>query len=351
LLISGQMQGMMSQGDPGSARFTDPTGLINVFAGMPKAGKDSSPAFTGGLVIGSTPVSRIGGLHTFVWQGVRWDATMLLGRLLWLALGLLMACLAALPFDRFDPTREKLVQRKGGKQNAPKVDELEEDESQPSAGAAGLSPQHLAPARYMGGLSAWIALLISNLRLIVKGLPWWWYAVFAGLWVATLFSPLQISRSTWLPLIWLWPILLWSSLGCREKIYRTGQLLFSTPSPLTGQTLAAWSAGLLLALGAGSGAAVRMLLDGQSILLVSLLAGALFIPSMALALGSWTGSSKAFEVIYVVLWYLGPINHLTALDYIGTADLGGLTWLYLLLSLGLLAIGLAGRWKQIREVQ
>jgi hypothetical protein len=350
ILISGQMQGMMSRGDPGTARFADPMGLINVFAGMLKAGKDSNPAFTGGLVIGSTPVSRFGGLHTFVWQGVRWDVSMLLGRLLWLGVGLLLACLAALPFDRFDPSREKLVQRKGVKEGVPSVDIPQEPVDQPEA-VVTISAASLTPAKSLGGAGVWASLLISNLRLMIMGLPWWWYAVFAGLWVATLVSPLQVSRSLFLPLIWLWPILLWSSLGCREKMYRTGQLLFSTPSPLAGQSLAAWGAGLLLALAAGSGAAVRMLLGGQPILLVSLLAGAVFIPSLALAVGSWTGSSKAFEVIYVVLWYLGPINHLRALDFIGTADPVDLPWPYLVVALALLTLGLAGRWKQLREVE
>lgn len=360
LLLSGQMQGMMSRGDPGAGRFSDPTGLINLFAGMLKAGKDSNPAFTGGLVIGFSQTSRVG-LHTFDWQGARWDGAMLAGRLLWLAFGILLACLAALPFDRFDPARERRAQRKTSQQAAPDVDELEENagparpliparQPQPASGATTTSAAMLAPIKKMGGLGAWMGLLVSNLRLMIKGLPWWWYAVLAGLWLGALVGPLEASRSVFLPLIWLWPILLWSPLGCREKAYRTGQFLFSAPSPLAGQTLAAWSAGVLLALATGSAAAIRMTLGGQADFLSAWLVGALFIPSLALALGSWTGSSKAFEVFYVVLWYLGPMNHVPVLDFIGTADPVTGTGLYLAVSVAFLALGFAGRWRQLRAV-
>jgi hypothetical protein len=47
-------------------------------------------------------------------------------------------------------------------------------------------------------------------------------------------------------------------------------------------------------------------------------AGALFIPSFALALGIWSGGSRAFEAIYTAWWYLGPCHHLPGLDFMGT---------------------------------
>ncbi len=67
-------------------------------------------------------------------------------------------------------------------------------------------------------------------------------------------------------------------------------------------------------------------------------------------MGSWTGSSKAFEVIYMILWYLGPMNHFSVLDFIGTTDSVSLTWLYEVLSLIFLTAGMVGRWKQLSEV-
>jgi MYXO-CTERM domain-containing protein len=48
------------------------------------------------------------------------------------------------------------------------------------------------------------------------------------------------------------------------------------------------------------------------------LAGALFIPSLALALGIWSGGSKTFEAIYVAWWYIGPAHQIPGLDFMGT---------------------------------
>jgi hypothetical protein len=80
----------------------------------------------------------------------------------------------------------------------------------------------------------------------------------------------------------------------------------------------------------------------------------LFIPTLALSLGVWSRSSKAFEVIYPILWYLGPFNPqngLAVLDYLGihaqspvnTSPLGFGGVILLLLMFALL-----GRWRQVR---
>jgi hypothetical protein len=72
-----------------------------------------------------------------------------------------------------------------------------------------------------------------------------------------------------------------------------------------------------------------------------------FIPSLALAFGVWTEGSKAFEVIYVLFWYLGLLNKVPELDYIGlhTSEY----WLvYFLLSILLITFAVLGRQRQLR---
>ncbi|MNR56752.1 hypothetical protein D3C85_1773900 [compost metagenome] len=48
--------------------------------------------------------------------------------------------------------------------------------------------------------------------------------------------------------------------------------------------------------------------------------GILFIPTLALALGTLGGSKKLFEVIYMLWWYMGPLNHVPSLDFLGVSD-------------------------------
>jgi len=47
--------------------------------------------------------------------------------------------------------------------------------------------------------------------------------------------------------------------------------------------------------------------------------GAGFVPALAIACGSLTGGRKLFEILYLLLWYIGPLNHVAGLDYTGAA--------------------------------
>src|SRR4029077_18050985 len=132
-----------------------------------------------------------------------------------------------------------------------------------------------------------------------------------------LFAPTGASQQILLPIAWLWPVLLWSGLGSREKRNGTEGLVFASPRLLTRQWPATWLAGVLLSVATGAGLAVRLAMAGDGMGLAAWAAGALFVPCLALALGVWTGSGKFFEALYTMIWYLGPMNHLPQLDYIG----------------------------------
>ncbi len=77
------------------------------------------------------------------------------------------------------------------------------------------------PIHRVGALRAMLGLILANLRMMLKGLRWWWYLVAGGLPVGELVSPIELGRSIWLPLAWLWPLLIWSALGNRERALHT----------------------------------------------------------------------------------------------------------------------------------
>jgi hypothetical protein len=135
--------------------------------------------------------------------------------------------------------------------------------------------------------------------------------------IASLTAPFAPARSVVLALAWIWPLLLWSPLGTRESRFDTAGLVFSAAHPLSRQLPAAWTAGVLLALATGGGVALRLALEGDWKGIGAWLVGALFIPTLALALGVWSGSSKPFEAIYLVLWYIGPLQKTPVLDFMG----------------------------------
>ena len=136
--------------------------------------------------------------------------------------------------------------------------------------------------------------------------------------IVTSFVVSSESAHRWLlPISWVWPVLLLSTMGVREAQFRTVQLIFSAPHPLRSQLPVIWVAGLIVVMLAGSGVLVRLLIDGNIDGALTWIVGALFIPSLALALGTWSGTSKLFQIVYLMLWYLGPMQRVHRFDFMG----------------------------------
>lgn len=96
--------------------------------------------------------------------------------------------------------------------------------------------------------------------------------------------------------------------------------------------------------------AIRLLLTSNWAGAATWLVGALFIPSLALALGVWSGSSKLFEVVYTMLWYIGPINRVPALDFIGATNESmaiGAPINFFIATITLLGVAVVGRKRQL----
>ena len=164
-----------------------------------------------------------------------------------------------------------------------------------------------------------------------------------------LFTPPSDQPSLLLPLSWLWPILLWSQMGIREVQNRTNTLLFSAPNPLLRQLPALWLSGVLLALIMASGIMVRLLAAGDWMQVGALLIGALFVPSLALALGVISGTSRLFEIIYLLLWYLA-IDGEVAVDFmfqLPEAFVLGIPLRFLIITVALMVTAVSVRWLRI----
>lgn len=291
-------------------------------------------------------------LQTFVWDGAVWPPGALAARAMWVAVAIALTLAASLVFDRFD-TRARVAERaRRGRRRAP-------------AAAAPPEVAPLAPARPPGpGLrlealgrvapaaarSRLAGLVIAELRITLKGISRWWLVVVLGLTVASLLVPLAGVRQFVVPFALVWPVLRWSPMGTREQQFRTDALLFSAPRPVTRLLVAQWLAGAALALLVAGGGLIRFALAGQGGSFAALIVAVAFVPSMALALGTWSGSGKLFEVLYLVLWYMGPMNRIPLLDYLGATQPGsgaGPVLGFLVAAAVLGALALAGRRRQL----
>ena len=316
----------------------EPTGLgllsDQMSTAVTKLYSDYDGTFT--LGGGMTPAAT-----TFVWEGVHWTADILFMRFAIILIAFALTFLGALFFDRFDPSRSK-PKRMNAKRSA--SDSAEPAPALPtSALAVSLTPLNRATNRF-----SFFNVLLAELKLVVKGQRWWWYLGAAGLIIASATSPAETVRQIVLPIAWAWHILLLSPIGNREARDNVQQMAFSSASPLWRQLPAQWLAGFIVTFVMGLGALLNFTINSDTVGLFALLSGALFIPSLALALGVWSGTSKPFEIVYLTLWYLGPMNNVPNLDFIGSKT-NGYPQIFIPLSLALIAFAFFGRWRQLRN--
>ncbi len=289
----------------------DLLGSSNAIQQMQIAAQASVPGYNGGFEYGTRFGTTFS--HTFHWTGIQWTSEVMLGRLFWVGVALCIALLAALFFTRFDTAKES--QQRASKKAAKAVAALPDPVFNQETPV--LVQHHLTPLPAQRGSMRLGAVLIGELRLMLKGVAWWWFIVVVALIALCFLLPFNVAHGDIFPLAWLWPLPLWSALGNREARHHTTQLIFSTAHPLLRQLSMQWLAGVLIALVTASGMIARFAVMSDWHDLIALGIGAVFIPALALATGVWTGNSRLFEVAYVIMWYVGGINHLAALDFMG----------------------------------
>jgi hypothetical protein len=320
----------------GATGFDDPFGMQLVYRGTREALSTIDPTvgqqFNFSFTIGGQRAVR-----TFLWDGIHWTATVLLMRVGWIGAAFAISLVAAVFFHRFDPARSW---RRSRARIAHAVAGPAENRN--PTGLIGTTSVHLTVLNQSGRFR-FVQLVVAELRLMLKGLRWWWYIICAGLLVGQFVSPDARIRSGFLIAAWIWPVLVWSQMGCRETRHNTGALLFSSERSLYRQFPALWTAGATVALVTGSGQGIRLLLAGDLHSFAAWLSGAFFIASLALGLGVWTGGSRGFEAIYTIWWYIGPAHQIPGLDFMGTTPASSSPLIYAGFGTLLLAVAYMGR--------
>jgi hypothetical protein len=339
----------------------DLPGILYVDSVFTNAAKTINLPFEGGF-------SVEGGLfadpfaQTVLWEHVAWVNDLVIWRLYWFGIAIVLVIASALLFDRFDSNRrevrlyrlfsskflsgwkdrlKQLLPGKPGQKRHADLTARQINITTPSTNAVRTT-----------NLRTYLMILWLELRMIWKQ-RWWWYLVMLGLFINSLVAPIQSARTQWIPLIWLWLGLAISRLGLRESIHHTEQLIFSTPRPLWIQFSSAWLAGVLLTIITGIGS-IRLVSVGEWKAALALGVAAFFIPTLALGCAILCGNQRLFEVIYITLWFLGPMGSKgTGLDFMGVHPevvTQGIHWRYLGLTILMLILAFIGRQRQLRSL-
>jgi hypothetical protein len=273
-------------------------------------------------------------LRVFTWNGLAAPGGLAAGRLVLIAVCCGLAVVPAVWFGRFDPARSRpraqaasdsdVLAGAAGQQTA-----LPETAVPGASQTAGLPrPAYRPlPARDAKPMLAPGRLLAGELRILMQGTSRWWWLVAAVLDVAGLLVPARLagpygaSTALLLAAAWIWPVLIWSRLGAQRRENGLDALLGAYPGSYR-QVAAEWLAGLALTTATGLGPLLRMATASDGPRVAAWAAGALFIPSLALLLGSVSRSRWLFQALYVALWYAAA-NQLAAADYMGTVLVHG----------------------------
>lgn len=354
--------GLVASGTGMSASGFDYVGFGLVFPSMREACAAVYPdcgSAQRGVALGlNFSESGAWNLTTFVWPGIEWTTGIAVKRAAWVLASIGVVWLASLVFDRFSSeggdAPGRLRRTWGRPKRAASDADAEED---PEADRPSFSGHYSAAALYAPTQRAvsgshFVRLLAAELRLMIRGASRWWYIVLFGLWVASALTPLDAARRFVLPVIWIWPVLLWSAMGIREIRFGTDQVLFSSPHPLRLQMPAVWLGGVIVALATGGVIGLRLLMTGEFGGLLAWIVGACFIPALALALGVWSGSSRAFEGLYTGLWYAGPLQPIAPIDFMGASRAAvdaGTPLVFAALTAALLTLAVIGRKRQLQN--
>jgi hypothetical protein len=296
--------------------WLDPTGIFAVMNSLAGQARRYVPNYHGGMSFQIDIGQHMTVVEAWRWPGIAWNAHSIILRLLWFAVACTIVTGAAFVFDRFDTDKSNRAAKPARRSSSARVSRQES----PAPGAIPSGHIHLTPLAGRTWSTAFSRIFLAELRLALFGRRWWWYSIVVGLLIAEFFAPLDISRGPILASAWMWAVFVWSPMGARESRFSTRQLLFCCANILPRQLLGCFLAGLSVAVLTGAGTAARLAIAGNAPGLLAWLAGALLLPSLALFLGVSSGTSKPFEGLLTMLWYVGPMNHTPGLDFTGTAN-------------------------------
>lgn len=275
----------------------------------------------------------------FNWTGVDWNAGVVGEQWLWAVCGLGLILVAALWFARFDPSKEGLRHARSKLKDAKLGEPAEPRKNALHIAMPSFSPLVSKIAR----VSPFLGVLFAELRMLLNGRRWWWWLITLGLNIAIIISPFSATKKYLLPVAWLWLLPVLSVMGNRERKNNTSQMVFSSSRPVLRQLPAAWLAGVLVTVLLTSVGVIVLIANGNLSALVGWVGGVIFIPTLALALGIFSSGSRLFEVVYVIWWYLGPLQKTAGMDFIN-----GPSQFYLLAAAGLLLLSAFWRGRQVR---
>lgn len=177
----------------------------------------------------------------------------------------------------------------------------------------------------------------SEFKLILTSINLWWYGAVFLCSMGVFFGKGEVLYKFLIPALWILPIFLWSKLGIIPIKFNMEEYLLVYRNYRRGQVFASFAAAIVFTILVNTALIIKFAMLSNFLVIVQLLIGAVFVNGLGMFIGNLSKSSTAFEITYIILWYVGILNGLPQLDFLGINEKSlnlHLSLIFLILGIG-----------------
>lgn len=242
-------------------------------------------------------------IKTFTMNTANISGNVLLDSLFWILIGFLLLFLASMVFKRTFLLRTKMsnnIEESTGEVNCNYNNKIN------------LS-KIFENKIYSNNLS----MIKSELKIIFTSLNLCWYVTIILCSIGVFFVEGETLYKFLIPTIWILPIFIWSKLGNIQMNFNMEDYLFTYRNYRNTQLLNSISAGVLFTIFINTGVIIKFAILNNFLAISYILMATFFVNALGIFIENATTSSTALEIIYIILWYVGVLNGLIGLDFLG----------------------------------
>lgn len=244
-------------------------------------------------------------IKTFVMDKANIGMNVFIGRFFWITIGILVLFLASIFFRRTSLIRTKASLKIN------KVIDIKNKEYNPHKRV--VLSEIFENKTYSNNLS----IIYSEIKLIFATCNLWWYTAIILCSIGVFFAKGEMLYKFLIPIIWILPIFIWSKLGTIQINFNMEEYLFTYENYRKSQLFSSVVAGILFTILINISIIIKFIIlsDFSRIMYISV--GIFFVNTLGMFIGNVAKNSTTFEMIYTILWYVGMLNGLTSLDFLG----------------------------------
>ncbi|MGO5065617.1 hypothetical protein FDF31_10280 [Clostridium sporogenes] len=244
-----------------------------------------------------------GNVKIFTMNTANISRNVLLGRLFWILMGVLLLFLVSMSFKRTFLLKTKRLDN-----NKKTTKEVNCNYNKKI-----VLSEIFENTIYSNNLS----IIKSEIKIIFALPKLWWYIIIILCSIGVFFVEGDMLYKFLIPVIWILPIFIWSKLGSIQMNFNMEEYLFTYKNYRNKQLLNSIITGILFTIFINIGVIIKFAMLNNFLAICYILMATFFVNVLGIFIENATGSSTAFEIIYIILWYVGILNGLMSLDFLG----------------------------------